>query len=123
MHNDVIKIGVILKAARENKRMTQTALAKAIGVSSRTIMDIENDKRLPTFDVLTDIIHALGLPSDYIFWPEQTAYEPEDEQLLRALRAICVRDKRVFMDIAWTYVQSVNSDDNLNYEISKQTIT
>jgi DNA-binding XRE family transcriptional regulator len=113
MHGDVIKIGAILRTARETKGMTQTELARAIDVSSRTIMDIENDKRLPTFDVLTNVIHTLGLPSDHIFWPEQTTYEPGHEQLNKAVAAFDERDKKLFMDIAWAFVQSVNSGEKV----------
>lgn len=77
MHDDVIRVGGILRAAREASGMTQAALAKATDTVDRTIMDIENDKRHPTLEVLYKIIRALDFPADHIFRPEKVPYTPE----------------------------------------------
>ena len=76
------KIGSILRAAREAKGMTQAALAEAIGSANRTVMDIENDKRFPTYEVLYKITRTLDISADQIFWPEKMERTPEQEQVI-----------------------------------------
>ncbi len=112
MHCNAKKIGEILKTAREAKGMTQAALCKGAQIAQRTIIDIENGKRRPTFDVFDKIIHALDLSADHVFWPERTPYTPEHEQLIRAIAACSERDKAVFMEMAWAFVRALEYADN-----------
>ena len=67
MHNDAKFMGRVLRKARENKSITQEALAEKIGVSVCTIGDIENGHRNPTFDTLYRLIQLLDIPADLIF--------------------------------------------------------
>jgi DNA-binding XRE family transcriptional regulator len=110
MHDDVTKMGVILKTAREAKGMTQAALSKEIGTVPRTIMDIENDKRHPTYEVFFKILRALELSADQIFWPEKMQYAPEQEMLIRAVSSCNERDKAIFMETAWAFIRAAGND-------------
>ncbi len=101
MHDDVKKIGEILRAAREAKKMTQVALCKLTGIAQRTLIDIESGKRHPTYEVFYKIIHALDLSA-----------EPEQEQLIRAIAACNLRDKAIFMEMAWAFVRASERDNN-----------
>jgi DNA-binding XRE family transcriptional regulator len=112
MHDEMIKVGGILKAARDAKGMTQATLSKTTGIAVRTIIDIEKDKRHPSHEVLHKIIHALDLSADHVYWPERTPYTPEQEQLIRAVASCNERDKRLLMDIAWAFVRNVNDNEN-----------
>ncbi|MCL2026692.1 MAG: helix-turn-helix domain-containing protein [Leptospirales bacterium] len=112
MHDDVTKMGGIIRAAREAKGMTQAALSQKTNIATRTIMDIENDKRHPTYEVFFKIVRALELSADHIFWPEKTEYTPEQEQLIKAISSCSERDYTVFMEIAWAFVRATKSDDN-----------
>ncbi len=112
MHDDVKKIGEILRAAREAKKMTQVALCKLTGIAQRTLIDIESGKRHPTYEVFYKIIHALDLSADHVFWPERTPYTPEQEQLIRAIAACNLRDKAIFMEMAWAFVRASERDNN-----------
>lgn len=107
MHDNVTKMGEIIRAAREAKGMTQGALAKATGIVVRTLIDIERDKRYPTYEVLYKILHALDLSADHIFWPKKVPCTPQQEQLFRALQACNGREHAVFMDIAWAYIRAL----------------
>jgi putative transcriptional regulator len=113
MHDDMIKMGGILRAARKAKGLSQVALSGKIGTAARTIMDIENDKRHPTYEVLSKIIRALDFSADQIFWPEKVPYTPEQEQLIRAVAACNEHDKAIFMKIAWEFVRASSEGDNL----------
>ena len=59
-----------LKAARAEKDMTQTALAKAVGVSRQTINAIEQGDYNPTIRLCRGICRVLGKTLDELFWEE-----------------------------------------------------
>jgi transcriptional regulator with XRE-family HTH domain len=105
----MIKIGGVIRAAREANELTQAELSKRAGIAVRTIIDIEKNKRLPTFEVLYSIIRVLDIPADQIFRPDKVNYAPEQEQLIRAIRSYDERDRAVFMETAWAYVNAAKN--------------
>ena len=113
MHDDVTKMGSIIKAAREAKGMTQLALSQKTNIATRTIMDIENDKRHPTYESFYKIIRTLDLSADHVFWPERAGHTPEQEQLIRALESCNERDRAILVEIAWAFVRAAGNDDIL----------
>ena len=56
MHINDNHLGLIIKAARQKKGVTQEALAEIAGVGLRHIMGIENEGSYPSYDVLYKII-------------------------------------------------------------------
>jgi transcriptional regulator with XRE-family HTH domain len=53
----------MLKQRREEKPMTQAALAETVGVSQTYIAKLESgEKKNPTVDLLKKIAKALGVP-------------------------------------------------------------
>ena len=116
MHDEVKKIGGILKAAREARGMTQAVLSKTAGVALRTIIDLEKDKHLPKFEVLYRIVRILDIPTDLIFRPDKAEYTLEQEQLMRAVGTCDEQDQAVYMKLGWAYVNAVRDKtraDNL----------
>ena len=107
MHDDMIKIGGVIRAAREAVGMTQLGLSKSAGIAVRTIIDIEKNKRYPTFEVLQSIIRVLDIPADHIFRPDKAEYTPEQEQLMRAVGSCDEQAQAVFYKIGWAYVKAV----------------
>ena len=59
-----------MKQARTNKNISQTELAKIIGVSRQTINMIENDDYNPTIALCRKICKALGCTLNDLFWEE-----------------------------------------------------
>ena len=110
MRNNVAEMGEVIRAAREAKGMTQAALAKVTDTAERTIMDLENDKRYPTFEVFYKIIHALDFSADHIFWPEKACCTPEQEQLIRAIQSCGEHDQAVVMETAWACVRALQRE-------------
>jgi putative transcriptional regulator len=82
MHYDMKRMGRVARKAREDKGITQAALAEKIEVSLRTVIAIENGKRNPTFEVLYRLVHALDIPADLIFRPDDTPNTQEQEQFI-----------------------------------------
>ena len=70
MHDYVKNLAKVVRAAREEARLSQAALAEQIGCDERTILNIENDRGNPKFDVLCQIIAYLLIPAGLIFRPD-----------------------------------------------------
>lgn len=58
---------MVLKMAREKKRMTQEQLAEAVGVSRSTIAMIENGTNQPSLVVAKKIASVLDMSIEEIF--------------------------------------------------------
>ena len=59
-----------IKVARAELDMTQTELAKAVGVSRQTISAIEKGDYNPTINLCIAICKALDRTLDELFWTE-----------------------------------------------------
>jgi len=57
---DDSRFGAIVRAIRRKKRLTQSDVAAAAGVSQQTVSDVENG-RLGSFAVVRDICRVLGV--------------------------------------------------------------
>ena len=69
MHDYVKNLAKVVRAAREEAHLSQAALAEQIGCDERTILNIENDRGNPKFEVLCQIIAYLHIPADQYFPP------------------------------------------------------
>lgn len=59
-----------MKEARIQKKLSQTELAKKIGVSRQTINMIENGGYNPTIELCIRICKELGVTLNDLFWRE-----------------------------------------------------
>jgi len=66
----VVAINVKMKNARTEKGISQTELAKMIGVSRQTINMIENGDYNPTVALCLKICKALDKTLNDLFWEE-----------------------------------------------------
>ena len=57
-----------MKQARQKKNLSQTELAKHIGVSRQTINMIENGSYNPTIELCIRICKELGVTLNDLFW-------------------------------------------------------
>lgn len=62
---------IAIKVARAEKDMTQTALAKAVGVSRQTMNAIEQGDYNPTIKLCRAICRVLGKTLDELFWVDE----------------------------------------------------
>ena len=78
-------LGDIVKETRVRAGLTIEAVAERVDITDRYLYRIENDGQKPSFDVLCRLIRVLSIPSDLIFYPEQTTCAPEIEEIVRML--------------------------------------
>lgn len=82
MHDYVKTLGSVIRKAREEQGLTQAALAEKLGIDVRTIINIENFRGNPKFEVLYPLITTLRIPADQIFYPILDSMEDSRKQLL-----------------------------------------
>ena len=68
MTKGVVAINIRMKNARTEKGISQTELAKMIGVSRQTINMIENGGYNPTVELCIKICKELGVTLNDLFW-------------------------------------------------------
>lgn len=93
-------LGDILRAARERKGLTQAHLAERTGIGTRTIMDIENHRGNPRFNILFSIIRELNVPANLIFHVDDAPIEEEMEQFMRDFVSCNDYEKRLVISMA-----------------------
>ena len=112
MHSNTETIGQLIKKARKQSNLTIEALADKVGVSERYIYRIENEGKMPSFEVLYKLIRYLNISSDSIFYPEKPSKESEIEDLVRMLYNCNERDLEIIKAIvkAMYELDAINSN-------------
>lgn len=64
MKDDAKKLGENLKKIRTKKNITQTELAKTLGVDKSFVSNIENGKTNPTLSTITNLAQALNVSAN-----------------------------------------------------------
>jgi len=87
----VYDFGYRLRALREQKRMTQTQVAKRLNLSKATISGYENNIKTPSVDVLIQLSILYGVTTDYLLGLDNhemlniTGLTDQQKELLRAV--------------------------------------
>lgn len=92
------RLADIVRQERLNRNMTQLDLADSIGLSLRTITDIENQRGNPRYDTLCDIILYLQLDANEIFYLEKND-DPVLTSSIRLLRLFSNDVRKVACDM------------------------
>ena len=82
MHDYVKTLGTVIRKAREEQGLSQASLAEKLGIDVRTIINIENFRGNPKFEVLYRLVTTLRIPADRIFYPGAEALGDAKQQLL-----------------------------------------
>ena len=75
----------IIKAARDKSDLTVEELTARVGISERYLYRIENEGKVPKFDVLKKLVRELSIDANSIFYPEKPSKDSEVENLARML--------------------------------------
>ena len=81
-------IGLRVKAARQQKGLTQAQLAEAIDKAFETISNIERGKTAPNFSTLHDIANVRGLPMREFFDVDEAELSDARQRLLIQLNTM-----------------------------------
>lgn len=70
-------LGEIIKTARDKSDLTVEELTARVGISERYLYRIENEGKVPTFEVLKKIVRELAIDGNLIFYPEKPVKDSE----------------------------------------------
>lgn len=91
-----IRFGSVLKEYRSRARFSQQALADIMGVSRNTVINWENDKNKPEYDVLPKLCSVLGLTLGTLFGTDSAdRLSPPEQRLLGNFRQLSPIGKSV----------------------------
>ncbi|HXF72483.1 MAG TPA: helix-turn-helix transcriptional regulator [Actinomycetota bacterium] len=71
-----LTLGQRLKVARQRAGLSQQALAEAVSIGTRTLVDYEADRRPIPSDVLHRICQHLEVSADWLLWGRSQATPP-----------------------------------------------
>ena len=84
-----VKIGAILKEARNKAGLSQRDLADMMEVSRNTVINWEADKNKPDYDTLPELCAMLGISITDLFGVQKnTSLSPLEERLIRNFRLL-----------------------------------
>lgn len=104
-------LGDSVKRARGKLKLTQSEVASIAEVDVRTVLNIENYKGNPKFEVLCSIIRVLNLDTQEIFYPEM-ARESAPLTYLQQIIGGCTDDEAEMLIQIVTSVLSTLRDKN-----------
>ena len=78
-------LGYRLRELRKENRMSQEDLGKLLGVTKVSISGYENGNRVPSLDVLNQILDVFGVSADYLMGRELNVVCEEDSSISMAL--------------------------------------
>lgn len=67
---DLLAIGQRIKAAREQSHITQSELAKSIGLSTHYVSAIERGIKTPKLETFVELAKILGVSADWLLESE-----------------------------------------------------
>ena len=99
-------LGEIIKVAREKSDLTVEELTTRIGISERYLYRIENEGKVPKFEVLKKLGRELAIDANSIFYPEKPSKDSEVEDLVRTLYSCDDRSMKIVKATAKAALES-----------------
>lgn len=100
-----MNFGARLAKIRDDAKLSQSALAKAVGTSQSAISQIESGERLPSFEMIRQLASALGQSPAYLFGDE-VELSADERVLFRQYRSLPETAKKELEDFAsWLRVK------------------
>jgi transcriptional regulator with XRE-family HTH domain len=104
--------GSRLAKLREDAKMSQSALARTMGISQSAISQLEAGERTPSFDMIRQVAQALGVTPAYLLGADVTNLTPEETALFRQYRSLPQAARKELEDFtAWLRVKHGKAKD------------
>jgi len=95
-----MEIGKRIGHVREQAGLTQSGLAREMGVSQSAVSQIEGGERNPSYEMLRQIATALKVSVPYLVGAEVEKLTPEEETHFRQYRGLSPEARRELQDFA-----------------------
>lgn len=97
-------IGKRIAQVREEKQLTQSGLAREMGVSQSAVSQIEAGERNPSYEMLREIAKALGVSVPHLVGAPVEKLSPEEETHFRQFRGLSPEAREELQEFA-AYLQ------------------
>lgn len=102
-------LGEIIKTARDKSDLTVEELTARVGISERYLYRIENEGKVPKFEVLKKLVRELAIDANSIFYPEKPSKDSEVEDLVRMLYSCDDRSLKIIRATVKAALESQNN--------------
>ncbi len=86
-----------VKKARQERGLSQEALAEMLGIDKRTILNIENKKANPKMEILYPLLRLLRIKPSDVFYPEIEMTDEEIDEMVAKLQSLDYKDRHVLI--------------------------
>lgn len=97
---DFASIGLRIRHARTNKKLTQDQLAEAVGISRKHVSLIESGDRGVSLELLINISNELRVPISELLADNLTSFEINDDDLHYILLDSTERQEKIITKMA-----------------------
>ena len=94
-------LGLLAKQAREEKEWDQEYLADELDIDIRTVRKIESGQGNIAYDLLTEIIHALEICPQILFYVDEADKGMKMDRLYRELLRMPLEDIKMVTESAY----------------------
>ena len=114
MQDSTKSLGNAVKQARDNLGHTQARVAELADIDVRTVLNIENFKGNPKFEVLYPLIRALHIDAQTVFYPaEQDDNQTPLKSQLQVLIGQCSEEEaRVLIPVIESLLSALRGSTN-----------
>lgn len=103
-------LGQIVKKARKKQKLTQENVAEKLGIQPRTVLEIENGRGNPTFDILYALIRALNISPDNIFYDNKAELSGEITQFLHEIALYSEDEQKLALAAANAVLKQISEN-------------
>ena len=79
------KSGELVKSFRTRAGLTIEKAAGLADITERYLYRIENEGKIPSFEVVCKLVETLSIPGDFVFYPQKALHDPDVEEITRML--------------------------------------
>ena len=116
MRNYVQVLGDVVKRARGKLGFSQHQVADAADLDVRTLLNIENNRGNPKFEVLVRLVRTLKIEPNDIFYPEIMQPSVSDTELQVILASCNEYEIRVLTTVCKNVLDAMRSKNKIHIE-------
>ena len=79
------KSGELVKSFRTRAGLTIEKTAGLADITERYLYRIENEGKIPSFEVACKLVEVLSIPGDSVFYPQKAVHDPDVEEITHML--------------------------------------
>ena len=104
-------LGEIIKRERVHAGLTQMQVAEALHIDVRTLLNIENHRGNPKFEILLELIRFFKIDANTIFYSEQPDATSAQQKLRLLIGGIAEKDAETLLPVIESVLKALHAND------------